>query len=145
MQANQSLDGIKRIRILAKPLPEEGFCLIPAFLRKPELTELHVSDSSLGSDQQKLIQVGFRSRGVSLINARGSMKQIALRETGSNSLELVTNGFQSSPIPAARGACSQRLPCLRESWTEPHGFARSEEHTSELQSPCNLVCRLLLE
>src|SRR5256885_9743781 len=23
--------------------------------------------------------------------------------------------------------------------------ARSEEHTSELQSPCNLVCRLLLE
>src|SRR2546426_5034967 len=28
----------------------------------------------------------------------------------------------------------------------PDGEAvRSEEHTSELQSPCNLVCRLLLE
>src|SRR5256885_13154801 len=27
----------------------------------------------------------------------------------------------------------------------PAGMARSEEHTSELQSPCNLVCRLLLE
>src|SRR5688500_20291667 len=25
------------------------------------------------------------------------------------------------------------------------GVRRSEEHTSELQSPCNLVCRLLLE
>src|SRR5256885_7414207 len=25
------------------------------------------------------------------------------------------------------------------------GVVRSEEHTSELQSPCNLVCRLLLE
>src|SRR5256885_9850105 len=25
------------------------------------------------------------------------------------------------------------------------GQSRSEEHTSELQSPCNLVCRLLLE
>src|SRR2546426_8419667 len=25
------------------------------------------------------------------------------------------------------------------------GTFRSEEHTSELQSPCNLVCRLLLE
>src|SRR5256885_4689171 len=25
------------------------------------------------------------------------------------------------------------------------GSDRSEEHTSELQSPCNLVCRLLLE
>src|SRR3989454_8940644 len=29
---------------------------------------------------------------------------------------------------------------------EPAGItSRSEEHTSELQSPCNLVCRLLLE
>src|SRR3989454_8274569 len=27
----------------------------------------------------------------------------------------------------------------------PRPDARSEEHTSELQSPCNLVCRLLLE
>src|SRR2546426_6131774 len=31
------------------------------------------------------------------------------------------------------------LPVLKE-----YGV-RSEEHTSELQSPCNLVCRLLLE
>src|SRR5256885_12667552 len=28
---------------------------------------------------------------------------------------------------------------------QPHRYTRSEEHTSELQSPCNLVCRLLLE
>src|SRR5256885_12861005 len=27
----------------------------------------------------------------------------------------------------------------------PDPGSRSEEHTSELQSPCNLVCRLLLE
>src|SRR5688500_8628882 len=27
----------------------------------------------------------------------------------------------------------------------PEPWRRSEEHTSELQSPCNLVCRLLLE
>src|SRR2546426_8519317 len=32
------------------------------------------------------------------------------------------------------------------SWAFPAGeIHRSEEHTSELQSPCNLVCRLLLE
>src|SRR2546426_6275018 len=30
---------------------------------------------------------------------------------------------------------------VRATW----GEMRSEEHTSELQSPCNLVCRLLLE
>src|SRR5256885_6297119 len=32
--------------------------------------------------------------------------------------------------------------CLMQ---ETGGTYRSEEHTSELQSPCNLVCRLLLE
>src|ERR1039457_7738222 len=37
----------------------------------------------------------------------------------------------------------------RSAWcinaSPPTPFPRSEEHTSELQSPCNLVCRLLLE
>src|SRR2546430_12569086 len=36
---------------------------------------------------------------------------------------------------------SECSPCH----TESHGFSRSEEHTSELQSQSNLVCRLLLE
>src|ERR1039457_7454787 len=36
----------------------------------------------------------------------------------------------------------QHLGYQRAYTTHPH---RSEEHTSELQSPCNLVCRLLLE
>src|SRR2546426_6027273 len=30
-------------------------------------------------------------------------------------------------------------------WSGLRPNPRSEEHTSELQSPCNLVCRLLLE
>src|SRR3990167_1609581 len=30
-------------------------------------------------------------------------------------------------------------------WWKPSGVERSEEHTSELQSQSNLVCRLLLE
>src|SRR3989454_8155693 len=33
----------------------------------------------------------------------------------------------------------------RGSWVNKLSGGRSEEHTSELQSPCNLVCRLLLE
>src|SRR2546426_2001956 len=37
---------------------------------------------------------------------------------------------------------SDRLPYAHDCGSEPR---RSEEHTSELQSPCNLVCRLLLE
>src|SRR5688500_19696556 len=38
--------------------------------------------------------------------------------------------------------------CCRSILSGPpprRSLARSEEHTSELQSPCNLVCRLLLE
>src|SRR5688500_19323771 len=41
-------------------------------------------------------------------------------------------------------------PAMKVGTLEVEGVAskgekRSEEHTSELQSPCNLVCRLLLE
>src|SRR2546426_1964575 len=38
---------------------------------------------------------------------------------------------------------ARRRPCPRR--PVKRGHKRSEEHTSELQSPCNLVCRLLLE
>src|SRR2546426_8235844 len=49
--------------------------------------------------------------------------------------------------------CEQLLPTLHLLVPLLHNYAyialfagfRSEEHTSELQSPCNLVCRLLLE
>src|ERR1022692_1653066 len=41
----------------------------------------------------------------------------------------------SSPLTSACVACGLN-------W---YSHSRSEEHTSELQSPCNLVCRLLLE
>src|SRR5215467_7697223 len=41
----------------------------------------------------------------------------------------------------------ERLPALAAELVRRQVamIARSEEHTSELQSPCNLVCRLLLE
>src|SRR2546426_7897275 len=49
--------------------------------------------------------------------------------------------------PAHRAArAPQRGPRrARPRHRAPPAHARSEEHTSELQSPCNLVCRLLLE
>src|SRR5256885_12908919 len=49
--------------------------------------------------------------------------------------------------PFRRGSCRGGSPPPTDParlYLCPYGF-RSEEHTSELQSPCNLVCRLLLE
>src|SRR2546426_3121155 len=58
-------------------------------------------------------------------------------------------------LATVTGPCSAALTAsaLRFSGTmqiiflaeQSAGMVRSEEHTSELQSPCNLVCRLLLE
>src|SRR5256885_8639492 len=42
-------------------------------------------------------------------------------------------------VPTTQTGLPQRVMAA---WMKP---CRSEEHTSELQSPCNLVCRLLLE
>src|SRR5688500_19301507 len=55
----------------------------------------------------------------------GALKRKLLPEHGRDPEEATLD----SRLPGAL------LECLR----------RSEEHTSELQSPCNLVCRLLLE
>src|SRR5256885_11871057 len=50
-----------------------------------------------------------------------------------------TTLFRSRVSP---GAAGRSLQSSRWKGLDAH---RSEEHTSELQSPCNLVCRLLLE
>src|SRR5690242_21328121 len=47
----------------------------------------------------------------------------------------------SRPGPRRDGECESRSPVRRSSLS----WCRSEEHTSELQSHVNLVCRLLLE
>src|SRR5256885_7149670 len=43
------------------------------------------------------------------------------------------------------GQADQVVPDLPDRPSKHPTQLRSEEHTSELQSPCNLVCRLLLE
>src|SRR5256885_12371877 len=59
-----------------------------------------------------------------LIFASGGLKESASK------LEAEISRIDSTSIATTKGA---RI------------YLRSEEHTSELQSPCNLVCRLLLE
>src|SRR5437879_8721538 len=50
-----------------------------------------------------------------------------------------TTLFRSRPPTRAGGSCTGRTSATSA------GTTRSEEHTSELQSPMYLVCRLLLE
>src|SRR2546426_4486672 len=60
-----------------------------------------------------------------------------------------TTLFRSPARPyrneATRHAAMARKACVVPASGRDSTATRSEEHTSELQSPCNLVCRLLLE
>src|SRR5256885_3491724 len=69
----------------------------------------------------------FRSAGGAVAASSGGGRRAALRRH--------IEGRRRFVIPRRRraGTAGHHRP-----W-------RSEEHTSELQSPCNLVCRLLLE
>src|SRR5256885_8527542 len=51
----------------------------------------------------------------------------------------------SASTKHTRGGCSSARPSPESRCRISCCGSRSEEHTSELQSPCNLVCRLLLE
>src|SRR2546426_2686930 len=53
-----------------------------------------------------------------------------------------SNAGSSSQLTTEPEASSTTISTRGRAATSP---VRSEEHTSELQSPCNLVCRLLLE
>src|SRR2546422_6001904 len=50
-----------------------------------------------------------------------------------------------SPCSWGKGSGVARSPAAASVAAEPRCLARSEEHTSELQSRLHLVCRLLLE
>src|SRR5688500_19686594 len=58
-----------------------------------------------------------------------------------------TPGFTDEKIHVfiATGLESGQSKHEADEFLDLHPMLRSEEHTSELQSPCNLVCRLLLE
>src|SRR5256885_8377821 len=61
----------------------------------------------------------------------------------------VLTGSAASKGTAYRSAdliwLATRFQNSSQTWEPLDAAVRSEEHTSELQSPCNLVCRLLLE
>src|SRR5258708_22595357 len=75
----------------------------------------------------------FRSKGALGESGQGSRHQGRLRKRNSNDERSLRNhaGRSVARVPLPKSAL---MPA-----------SRSEEHTSELQSPDHLVCRLLLE
>src|SRR5256885_6448340 len=80
---------------------------------------------SLGAHEQRLL--GDAVRGVRLL--RIAVPEVLLAERNRTELRIGAHRPDDHELLDAAD------PAL----------LRSEEHTSELQSPCNLVCRLLLE
>src|SRR5688572_31573141 len=69
---------------------------------------------------------------------------LMIRRPPRSTLFPYTTLFRSSPVPRSKRYCgSAATPCASTRLAN-RGW-RSEEHTSELQSQSNLVCRLLLE
>src|SRR5690348_17561835 len=56
-----------------------------------------------------------------------------------------TTLFRSSDVASTRPFASRTSTSMPTSCPSSSRLCRSEEHTSELQSPVHLVCRLLLE
>src|ERR1039457_1969667 len=69
------------------------------------------------------------------------------RTPGAGQVQPSSTFFQSAEQPSPSTVLWSSQASLPEMWPSPQTIVetRSEEHTSELQSPCNLVCRLLLE
>src|SRR2546426_5340911 len=67
---------------------------------------------------------------------------LSARPTSEDSIPTAT----VTPVPSGTYHGHARPGSKRQGTPKTIGvMVRSEEHTSELQSPCNLVCRLLLE
>src|SRR5256885_7924690 len=85
-------------------------------------------------------------------------RSVLARPRRDDSREGGRRGVQNSPFGSGNGrsppsqatvhSTSSRIDSsevLAVGYPQGCPLVRSEEHTSELQSPCNLVCRLLLE
>src|SRR5256885_2695941 len=83
----------------------------------------------------------FRSESYAVVSTSTSIKRMpgSVRCPATHSVETSTSGC------AYATRASNQVKPDNASRVSVEKKQRSEEHTSELQSPCNLVCRLLLE
>src|SRR6266446_7273714 len=70
---------------------------------------------------------------------------LMIRRPPRSTLFPYTTLFRSYLRSASRDVVRNLITAQIRTLSLERKLVRSEEHTSELQSPCNLVCRLLLE
>src|SRR2546426_7099871 len=78
---------------------------------------------------------------------RSDWRRVALAGVVAGAMSLAATIANAGECPADKKVADGQgqKPSTAAAKDDRCGARRSEEHTSELQSPCNLVCRLLLE
>src|SRR5256885_3569040 len=100
--------------------------------RGVHIFQIHMNDHAAGPCGRRTQRTPFR-------------KLIVQHEHGIADLESSVHDLSFGTIMDAKHFGTKRLLVEIDRPTSiPNSDVRSEEHTSELQSPCNLVCRLLL-
>src|ERR1017187_9362690 len=118
-------------------LSSRQFQLLPMFLALPRRSRDH---SSLGHTVLLVLPCQQFPTARTLLRGLGNPSYLGEISRFHSSYEKGCQGKKASPRPSERCGRGDLHPA------PPHSSPyRSEEHTSELQSPMYLVCRLLLE
>src|SRR5256885_4519946 len=86
----------------------------------------------------------FRSEGAEEANGRQLYGEAYVDVPGSGPWYAESNICSMENTTCGSNGSGKTEASRLSFWMTTSARSRSEEHTSELQSPCNLVCRLLL-
>src|SRR5205807_7319408 len=112
----------------------------------PEIADHH---SQAGGERMLYVQVVGLDVGILEVGVDSSRTETGSRGVGKQSTEAGKVGLrrrsQRGVAADDHGTRQELIDLVSITAAQYRIPVRSEEHTSELQSPCNLVCRLLLE
>src|SRR5256885_443995 len=115
---------------------------VPDVTEFPRATYARIHNRLLRHAGPQLLTYGTRGGVDALKQALAEHLRVARSVDCGPGQVLITEGVHQA-IDLVVRSLADPGDCV---WMEEPGYwGRSEEHTSELQSPCNLVCRLLLE
>src|SRR2546426_4029130 len=104
----------------------------------PDGSEKRVPAGSTGADLAKAIGPGLAKAALA-VRVNGQVWDLARPLPDGAKVTILTDKDPQALEVLPHSSAHVLATAVRQL------FPRSEEHTSELQSPCNLVCRLLLE